>query len=103
MDVKKSTLTLRLDEGDTFLLEQLKARTGRATSSETIRYLLYEYRNLDTQCQKLRQQLDYMRQQYQELEARHQQVIDAIRFLRAASDGDGTKRTCTNLTKQNRK
>jgi predicted DNA-binding protein len=43
MEPKKSTLTLRLDEETTALIEQLKQKTGRTTASDLVRYLIHNW------------------------------------------------------------
>lgn len=43
MEPKKSTLTLRLDEETTALIEQLKQKTGRNTASDLVRYLIHNW------------------------------------------------------------
>ena len=43
MEQKKSTLTLRLDEETTAMLEQLKQKTGRTTASDLVRYLIHNW------------------------------------------------------------
>ena len=81
---KTSTLTLRLNAAETALLEKLKARTGRSTSSDTIRYLLMEYEQLCQHVADLQSQKQYLVKQYAELEAQHEQLRNALRVIRTA-------------------
>lgn len=48
MEPKKSTLTLRLDEETTALIEQLKQKTGRITASDLVRYLIHNWDRMQT-------------------------------------------------------
>lgn len=52
MEPKKSTLTLRLDEETTALIEQLKIQTGRNTASDLVRYLIHNWERLQNQYQQ---------------------------------------------------
>lgn len=80
---KSSTLTLRLTAEETAQLEHLKARTGRTTASDLIRYLLQNWESMnDIYTNSIRKHADEARK-LAEAQRALKAYFDAYERLRA--------------------
>ena len=83
MEQKKSTLTLRLDEETTAMLEQLKAKTGRTTASNLVRYLIHNWDRIQTQYQNAVKQHTEEARKLAEMQQAFTRYVEAYERMKA--------------------